>query len=106
MKDIKESPEGISVSILGKEFMVACPPNERESLVAAAAYLDRKLREITASGKVIGTERAAIIAALNISHELLDARKRGGLSESTSEKVRFLQNKIDAALHWDAPAKQ
>lgn len=106
MKDIKESSEGISVSILGKEFMVACPPQERESLMAAAAYLDRKLREIQTSGKVLGTERTAIIAALNISHELLELRKRGGLSESTSQKVRFLQSKIDAALHWDAPTQQ
>jgi cell division protein ZapA len=106
MKNIKESADGVSVSILGKEFMVACPPHERDSLAAAAAYLDRKLREIQASGKVLGTERAAIVAALNISHELLDLRKRGGMSESTSQKVRFLQSKIDAALHWDAPVRQ
>jgi cell division protein ZapA len=106
VKDIKDSADGVAVNILGKEFMVACQPHERESLIAAAAYLDKKLREIQASGKVLGTERAAIIAALNISHELLDSRKRGGLSESTNQKLRFLQTKIDAALHWDAPVRQ
>ena len=103
MKDVSD---GISISILGKEFMVACPPQERDSLLQAATYLDKKLREIQASGKVLGTERTAIVAALNIAHELLDLRARGGLSENAVQKVRFLQNKIDAALHWDAPLRQ
>ena len=95
---MKDSADGVAVTLLGREFRVACPEHERDSLLAAAAYLDRKLREVQASGKVIGTERAAIIAALNISHELLESRARGGLSEDTSQKVRLLRNKIDAAL--------
>lgn len=103
---MKESTDGISVTILGKEFRVACPDDERESLLAAAAYLDRKLREVQASGKVIGTERAAIVAALNISHELLELRKSGGLSENATQKVRLLRNKIDAALRWDGQPHQ
>jgi cell division protein ZapA len=103
---VKDVNDGISISILGKEFMVACPPQERDSLLQAATYLDKKLREIQASGKVLGTERTAIVAALNIAHELLDLRTRGGLSENAVQKVRFLQNKIDAALHWDAPLRQ
>lgn len=97
---MKDSGGGITVTILGKEFMVACPDGEREALVAAAGYLDRKMREIHASGKVIGVERSAIMAALNIAHELLDLRGRGnGLSEDASQKIRFLRSKIDAALH-------
>ena len=103
---MKDSTDGVAVIILGREFRVACPEDERESLLAAAAYLDRKLREVQASGKVIGTERAAIIAALNISHELLELRTRGGLSENTSQKVRLLRNKIDAALRWDGQPPQ
>lgn len=103
---MKESAEGIAVTILGKEFRVACPDGERDSLLAAAAYLDRKLREVQASGKVIGTERAAIVAALNISHELLELRQSGGLSEDATQKVRLLQNKIDAALRWDGQPRQ
>lgn len=103
---MKESGEGVAVNILGKEFMVACAEEERDSLIAAAAYLDRKLRDIQASGKVIGTERAAIVAALNISHELLDLRRRGGLSEQASRQLRFLQTKIDAALRRDAAPPQ
>lgn len=103
---MKESAEGVAVNILGKEFRVACPAHERDSLLAAAAYLDRKLRETQASGKVIGTERAAIVAALNISHELLELQTRGGLSEDATRKVRLLRNKIDAALHWDGQPRQ
>src|SRR5437899_2106402 len=95
---MKQAPEGVVINILGKEFMVACPDEERDSLIAAAAYLDRKLREVQSSGKVIGSERTAIMAALNISHELLDLRERGGLSEDAMQKVRLFRTKIDAAL--------
>ena len=96
---MKDSAGGLTVTILGKEFMVACPDDEREALIAAAGYLDKKMREIHASGKVIGIERAAIMAALNIAHELLELRGRGGgLPENLSQKIKFLQNKIDAAL--------
>lgn len=90
--------DGVTVTILGKEFAVACPENERAALVAAAAHLDKKMREIHASGKVIGTERTAIMAALNIAHELLELRGRGGMPADVNEKLRFLQSKIDAVL--------
>ena len=103
---MKEAAEGVVISILGKEFMVACPDDEREALIAAAAYLDRKLRDVQASGKVIGTERTAIMAALNISHELLELKDRGGLSDDVTQKVRLLRNKIDAALRWDGHTQQ
>lgn len=102
---MKDAP-GVTVSILGKEYIIACPENERQSLVEAASYLDRKMREIHSSGKVIGAERAAVMAALNISHELLELRVRGGVSQDASQKLRFLQNKIDAALRWDAQPNQ
>jgi len=103
---VKETRDGVTVTILGKEFIVACPENERPALVAAAGYLDRKMREIQASGKVMGTERTAIMAALNIAHELLELRERGGMAVDTVQKIKFLQSKIDAALHWDAQTRQ
>jgi cell division protein ZapA len=103
---MKEASEGVVINILGKEFMVACPDDERDALIAAAAYLDRKLRDVQASGKVIGTERTAIMAALNISHELLELNQRGALSEDVTQKVRLLRNKIDAALRWDGHTQQ
>ncbi|MGE5241775.1 MAG: cell division protein ZapA [Bacteroidota bacterium] len=103
---MKETRDGVTVTILGKEFIVACPENERAALVAAAGYLDKKMREIQTSGKVMGTERTAIMAALNIAHELLELRERGGMAVDTVQKIKFLQSKIDAALHWDAQTRQ
>jgi len=103
---VKETRDGVTVTILGKEFIVACPENERAALVAAAGHLDKKMREIQTSGKVIGTERTAIMAALNIAHELLELRERGGMAIDTVQKIKFLQSKIDAALHWDAQTRQ
>jgi cell division protein ZapA len=103
---MKDSGGGISVSILGKDFMVACPESEREALRAAAAYLDRAMREISASGKVIGSERSAVMAALNITNELLTLRARGGMSSSDRDRVRQLVARIDAALAPDAPVRQ
>src|SRR5256885_425437 len=95
---MKTAGEGVTVTILGKEFVVACPENERNALISAAAYLDKKMREIQTSGKVIGTERTAIMAALNISHELLELRSQGGMPADVHQKLRFLQSKIDAVL--------
>ncbi len=94
-------PDGVTVSIMGKEFMVACPEGEREALVAAATFLDRKMREIQESGKVIGTERCAIMAALNIANDLLDLRRRGTTTPDVDQKLRFLQTKIDAVLRHE-----
>ena len=64
----------INVTIMGREFRVACPDDEREELLQSVSYLDKKMREIRDSGKVIGSERVAIMAALNITHELLTTR--------------------------------
>ena len=103
---MKESRDGVTVTILGKEFMVACPEGERAALVAAAGYLDKTMRDMQSSGKVIGTERTAVMAALNIAHELIELRGRGGLPLDMSQKIKFLQTKIDAVLRQDAQTHQ
>jgi len=103
---MKESRDGVTVNILGKEFMVACSEDERAALMASATYLDKKMREIQTSGKVMGTERTAIMAALNIAHDLLELRGRGGMPADTAQKIKFLQNKIDAALRSDVQTRQ
>lgn len=90
--------QGVNVTILGKQFMVACPEEQQESLAAAARYLDKQMREIQKSGKVIGAERCAIMAALNIANDLLQAQKSGGLDNNAAERLRSLHSKIDAAL--------
>jgi cell division protein ZapA len=99
---VKNVQDGVTVTIMGKEFMVACPEGERDALAAAANFLDRKMREIQDSGKVIGSERCAIMAALNIANDLLDLRKQGNITPDVHQKLRFLQTKIDAALRHEA----
>ena len=63
----------IDVAILGREYRVACPPGEQEALLAAVAYVDRKMQDIAAKSKTAAAERVAVMAALNIAHELLSA---------------------------------
>jgi cell division protein ZapA len=95
---VKAVQSGVTVSILGKQFSVACPEDERNSLLAAADYLDEKMRSIHDTGKVIGLERCAIMAALNIAHELLVLRGSMGMADDLEDKLRGLQDKIDNAL--------
>ena len=67
------STETISVHILGKDYQVACPDDEAEALMRAAAELDRRMKAIRQSGSVIGVERIAVMAALNLAHEVLSS---------------------------------
>ena len=66
----------VTVHILDKEYRIACPPEEQDELLRSAKYLSKKMKEIRDSGKVIGTDRIAVMAALNISHELLKAHNK------------------------------
>ncbi|MEA1080686.1 cell division protein ZapA [Marinobacter qingdaonensis] len=85
----------VEVKILDKDFLVACPEEEREALIRAARHLDSKMREIRASGKVFGAERIAVMAALNITHELLE---RDTMSDATSSILKAMGSKLDTAL--------
>jgi len=85
----------VEVRILDKEYLVACPEEEREALLRSARHLDQKMREIRASGKVFGTERIAVMAALNITHEMLE---RDTMSEATSSILKAMDSKLDSAL--------
>lgn len=96
----KEAPNAVSITILGKEYLIACPDDEKSELLASSAYLDRKMREIRDQGKVIGTDRIAVMAALNIAHELL--HNKGDLVMADPEvegRIRNLQEKIEEALY-------
>jgi len=95
---MKSSQAGINVKILGKDFLVACPDEQRQS-PQAASLLDRKMREIQNSGRVIGAERCAIMAALNLADELIKLENTGGVPPETTNKIRNLQSKIEAVLH-------
>ena len=99
----------LDITILGREFKVACKENEREELSEAVALLDRRMREIRDAGKVTGTDLIAVMTALNFAHELLRARRAaesvavpaadGAIdAESARRRIRSMQTAIDQAL--------
>lgn len=88
----------LDVTIMGREFRVSCPDSERNSLIDAASYLDRKMREIRETGKVIGVERIAIMAALNIAHELLTMRPPDTDMGAVRTRLDRIGNLLDQAL--------
>lgn len=93
------TPLAVTVSILDKEYKVACPSGEKRALLDSAEYLDEKMREIKDSGKIIGADRIAVLAALNITHELLNGTAIGGdIKEDLTPRLRSLSSKISAAL--------
>ncbi|MDA1073228.1 MAG: cell division protein ZapA [Proteobacteria bacterium] len=85
----------MSVRILDREYQVSCPPEEVEALTQSARYLDEQMLNIRETGKIIGLDRIAVMAGLNISHEFLDVRFNREQFEST---ISSLSNRIDAAI--------
>jgi len=98
----------ICLTILGKDYRVACREEEAEPLQAAATYLDEKMQAIRTSGRVIGIERVAVMAALNISHELLSATADEPQQHTTLiHHIHVLKEKIEGQLQLPSmlPAK-
>ncbi len=94
------SNETVFVKILDKEYQVACPREERQALVESAQLLDERMKAIRSSGAIIGLERIAVMAALNLSHELLQARQAGnaGGSPANQGDLLRLNEKLDRSL--------
>lgn len=89
----------VDLTVLDKEYRVACSKEEIEGLQIAARYLDKKMREIRDAGRVVGLERIAVMAALNISHELTQSSGEDGqLSNELSERIDSIKNKIDLII--------
>lgn len=94
-----EKIKPLDVTILDREFRVACPDDERDELLDAVAYLDKKMREIRDAGKVTSVERIAVMAALNIAHELLTMRLGGGFDLGDfKRRMNSMQASIDTVL--------
>lgn len=92
-------PLAVTVSILDKEYKVACPSGEKHALLESAEYLDEKMREIRDTGNIIGVERVAVMSALNITHELLNsASVDSDIKQELSPRLRSLENRISTAL--------
>jgi cell division protein ZapA len=97
--NMAEGPNTVEVTLLGRTYRVACPEGERESLMQAVAYLDAKMNEIRKAGKVTGSERIAVMAALNVAHELLSVRLGGGFDLGKAKRrISAIESKIDEAI--------
>ena len=94
-------PHTVTVKILDKDYQVACPEDQEAELTVSARYLDKQMRSIRDSGKVIGLERIAVMAALNISHELLRASEEPQTVDlpPSVDSVQRLNRKLDDALY-------
>ena len=91
--------KGLQISVMGREFRVACPENEQKGLLEAVDYLNKKMNEIRENGKIIGLERIAIMAALNITHELLTLRLSDGFDMgSFKRRMRQMAAAVDEAM--------
>ena len=98
--------EPVKVTILDREFMVAAPPEERDGLLESARQLDTRMRDIRAAGKIVGLERIAIMAALNITHEMLQAQDQAAGSDAATNRANALSAQIDDYLEGvDMPAE-
>ena len=83
---------------MGKEYRVACPPEERDNLIASADLLNNKLKEIKQQGSVIGTERIAIMAALNMSHEILHSQSITTENSDLNQRIDELSERISNSM--------
>ncbi|GAB3678708.1 cell division protein ZapA [Salinisphaera aquimarina] len=96
----------LTIRILGRDYSVACPEGERESLLSSAEYLSRRMHAIQRKGKTLGIERIAVMAALNIARDLMAAERRlereqAGLpatDDEISERLSQMQLRIESAL--------
>jgi cell division protein ZapA len=91
--------EAVTVRILDRDYLIACEPEERNDLVAAASYLDGKLRELRENNRGGGLERVAVLAALNITHELLGLKQQqAASSDHLAQHLQALKSKLEAGL--------
>ena len=90
----------VAVSILGKEYRIACDPGTEDELVSAARFLDARMREVRGTGKVIGTDRIAVMVALNLAHELRSEKtEQNSAASSANKRLRSLRERIEIALN-------
>jgi cell division protein ZapA len=89
----------VSVRILDKDYFVACPKEERSDLIDSAAFLNSRMKEIRDTGKVVGADRIAVMAALNIANEMLRQRERDHGSQSEiGARIKMLRERVETAL--------
>ena len=96
---MSENPARVSIRILEKEYQVACALEERADLLDSAELLNTRMREIRDGGKVVGLDRIAVIAALNMANELIRLRSRDvHLESEVGSRLRILRERVESAL--------
>ena len=90
----------VSVRILEKEYQISCPMEEREALLDSADLLNSKMREIRDSGRIVGLDRIAVMAALNLAHDVINSRTSGGgeLDSSFGKRLKDMRERVESAL--------
>ncbi len=97
--DATVDTKAVTIRVLDKDYQVACPSDERDALLDSARFLDEKMREIRDSRKMVGADRVAVMAALNMAHDLLLCQSgKGGDGPGTTTRIRSLQAKVEAAI--------
>lgn len=92
----------VIVNILGKEYQIACPEEEKEALIASARMVHENMEKIRQSGKVVGVDRIAVMAALNIAHELIQIQHDESHDlEKVNNKILQLKERVSAFLDED-----
>ncbi|HET7568999.1 MAG TPA: cell division protein ZapA [Gammaproteobacteria bacterium] len=95
----------VTVRILDREYQIGCPPDEKPALLEAASLLNRKMQEIRKSGSVIGLDRIAVMAALNLAHEFLqsDASSKS-IADDVTRRLQRMHDKVELTLVEDRSA--
>ena len=94
--------EPVALRLIDREFLIACAPEERDGLLEAAGFLDRKMRELRANAKAPSFERLAVLTAISVTHDLLNLRKQhDGQEQRISDGLAALRGRLDAALDGD-----
>ena len=93
------APASVTINILGREYQISCPPEEEEALRKSARYLASQMEDVKGRGSSLAYEKIAVLAALNITHDLLKRSKDANMSESDAlREIKLLEKKIDSVL--------
>ena len=96
---MNDSYAQVSVRILDKDYQVACPSSERTDLLDSAEVLNAKMREIRDTGRIVGLDRIAVMAALNMANDLLHAQTRDRFLEGdVSSRLKLISDRVESAL--------
>jgi cell division protein ZapA len=104
--EAKSAGKGVAIQILGREFRVACPEGEEKQLQASVDFLNRRMKELRDTGKIVGNERIAVMAALNIAHEFLAHKPAKSPASSVDgaehrRRICAMQETLETALSAD-----